>query len=488
MAKGKSLFFSVEGKYPLNVTRYSNAELFCEDAQDTAWCRKDFFNEFVSPLLKFGEVYILNDAAAPEKKSKILIVRSPDHVRMFDSVGITQTDFPSYTPGSVEELLTTKPDNFKNKVKLFITGAADSEIFDDLPHLSNFIYREPLGESILVFDYEDDKEILYDMFSYDEDDEYVIDCALRDGDLLCELDSVEYYVEEAFLNGDSILSNYFPDGLQAKEFAKKIYLEIKPDFDFNIQDDFKKVNRILDGIASDEIYDFFSAYAYYYDRSSFEAIARAINKELAQIKEDTGFILDPINSTITTTLGNLYYYLVSNGLTHLPLETALTKLSENYKSVRGFGGWGDAKYDLATDEFMDWNGFEQRAMHELEAIKNKMDIRNFDTLRDIFLKFDFQVSRIRPNIHPKTKNRFFIKDVDIQAETIKLSNESWGGKLWDMTFEEFKNWLDDDNAVLESKSILLSLQQILEDDSRKNRAPKVGIVRSNSNSSGRKTR
>jgi hypothetical protein len=57
-----------------------------------------------------------------------------------------------------------------------------------------------------------------------------------------------------------------------------------------------------------------------------------------------------------------------------------------------------------------------------------------------------------------------------------------------MTFEEFKNWLDDDNAVLESKSILLSLQQILEDDSRKNRAPKVGIVRSNSNSSGRKAR
>ena len=487
MAKGKSTFYSVEGKYPLNVTRYSNAELFCEDAQDTAWCRKDFFNEFVSPLLKFGEVYILNDAAAPEKKSKILIVRSPDHVRMFDSVGITQTDFPSYTPGPVEELITTKPDNFKNKVKLFITGGADSEIFDDLPHLSNFIYREPLGESILVFDYEDDKDIIYNIFRYDEDDTWTIDCALQDNDLLCELENTDYYIEESYVNGYGILSSYFPDGSQAKEFAKKIYLEIKPDFDFG-EEDSKKVNRIIDSFASDEIYDFFSAYVYYYDRSSFKAIARAINKELAQIKEDTGFVLDPINSTITTTLGNLYYYLVSNGLTHLPLETALTKLSENYKSVRGFGGWGDAKYDLATDEFMDWNGFEQRAMHELEAIKNKMDIRNFDTLRDIFLKFDFQVSRIRPNIHPKTKNRFFIKDVDTQAETVKLSNESWGGKLWDMTFEEFKDWLDDDNAVLESKSILLSLQQILEDDSRKNRAPKVGIVRSNSNSSGRKAR
>jgi hypothetical protein len=51
-----------------------------------------------------------------------------------------------------------------------------------------------------------------------------------------------------------------------------------------------------------------------------------------------------------------------------------------------------------------------------------------------------------------------------------------------MTFEEFKDWLESDDAVLESKNILLSLQQILEDDSRKNRAIKVGIVRSNSNS------
>ena len=186
MAKGKNLFYSVGGKYPLNVTRYSDAELFCEDAQDTVWCREDFFNEFVSPLLKFGEVYILKDSAAPEKKSKILIVRAPEHVRMFDSVGITQTQFPSYTPGPVEELLTTKPDNFKNKVKLFITGAADSEIFDNIPHFSTLIYREPLGESILVFDYEDNKDIIYDMFSYDEDDMNIIECALEDKDLECE--------------------------------------------------------------------------------------------------------------------------------------------------------------------------------------------------------------------------------------------------------------------------------------------------------------
>jgi len=485
MAKGKSLFYSVTGKYPLNVHKYSNAELFCEDAQDTAWCRKDFFNEFVSPLLKFGEVYILNDAAAPEKKSKILIVRSPDHVRMFDSIGVTQTEFPSYTPGPVEELLTTKPDNFKNKVKLFITGAAGSEIFEDLPHLSNFIYREPLGQSILVFDYEGDEEILYDTFRYSEDDLWTIDCALRDSDRLCELENVDYFIDESFLNGYLILSNYFPDGSQAKEFAKKIYLEIKPDFDFADEEDYKKVNRIIDSFASEDIYDFFSAYTYYYDRSSFEAIARAINKELDRIFKDTGFILDPINHTLRTTLGNLYLYLASNNLTHLPLETALMKMSDYYKSVRDFGGWDDARYDIATDEYMDWNGFEQRVMPVLEAIKNKMDARDLDILRDIFLKFNFQISKIKPNIHPKTRDEFFIKDVDTQAETIKLSNAGWGSKLRHMTFEEFKDWLDDDNAVLESKSILLSLQQILENDSRKNRAPKVGIVRSNSNSSGR---
>jgi hypothetical protein len=69
--------------------------------------------------------------------------------------------------------------------------------------------------------------------------------------------------------------------------------------------------------------------------------------------------------------------------------------------------------------------------------------------------------------------------LDAEERIVKLI---YGSKPLDMTFEEFKGWLESDDAVLESKNILLSLQQILEDDSRKNRAIKVGIVRSNSNS------
>jgi hypothetical protein len=69
--------------------------------------------------------------------------------------------------------------------------------------------------------------------------------------------------------------------------------------------------------------------------------------------------------------------------------------------------------------------------------------------------------------------------LDAEERIVKLI---YGNKPLDMTFEEFKDWLESDDAVLESKNILLSLQQILEDDSRKNRATKIGIVRSNSNS------
>jgi hypothetical protein len=471
MAKGKNLFYSVGGKYPLSVTRYSDAELFCEDAQDTVWCREDFFNEFVSPLLKFGEVYILKDSAAPEKKSKILIVRAPEHVRMFDSVGITQTQFPSYTPGPVEELLTTKPDNFKNKVKLFITGAADSEIFDNVPHFSKLIYREPLGESILVFDYEDNKDIIYDMFSYDEDDMNTIECALEDKDLECELENVDYYIDETFLEGYRILPNFVFIGTQAKVLANKIYLDVNPDFSFDDEEESKKVNKILYNIAPEGIENFFNAWVYYYDRSSFEAIARGIKKELAQIKEDTGFVLDPVNFTVSTTLGNLYYYLFFKNLTHLPIETALLKLSDNYKSVKNFGGWYDAKNELATDEFIDYNGLEQRTLPILKDIENKIKVvGNIDIIRDIFLKYDLRIRFSRSNKHPKTGKPFYFRDLDAKKGIVKLSDmSSIYSKTWEMTLEEFKDWLESDDAVLESKNILLSLQQILKDDSRKNR-------------------
>jgi hypothetical protein len=435
--------------------RYSNAELFCEDAQDTVWCNKDFFNEFVAPLLKFNEVYIFNDTGSEDKMTKKLIVRSPSFVRMFDPSGITQTSLPAYTPGPVEELLAKRPDNLSYKIKQFLTGVVGSEIFDNIPHLSKFIYREPLGESILVFDYEDDKDIIYDMFSYDDDDMNTIECALRDEDLECELENVEYFIDETFLGGYGILPSYFLDGTQAKELANKIYLNLKPDFNFDDDEEREKINKILYNIAPEGIDDFFNAWAYYYDRSSFKAIARGIKKELAQIKEDTGFVLDPINSTVSTTLGNLYFYLFSNRGTHLPVVFSLLKLSNYYKSVSNFGGWSDAKYDLATDEFLDYYGFAQRTLPILKNIENKI------------------------NKHPKTGEPFIFKYLDAEERIVKLI---YGSKPLDMTFEEFKGWLESDDAVLESKNILLSLQQILEDDSRKNRATKIGIVRSNSNS------
>jgi hypothetical protein len=211
-----------------------------------------------------------------------------------------------------------------------------------------------------------------------------IECALEDEHFECELENVEYYIDETFLEGYSILPNYFLVGTQAKELANKIYLDVQPDFHYDDEAEGKKVNKILYSIAPEGIENFFNAWVYYYDRSSFEAIARGIKKELAQIKEDTGFVLDPVNFTVSTTLGNLYYYLFFKNLTHLPIETALLKLSDNYKSVKNFGGWYDAKNELATDEFLDYNGLEQRTLPILKDIENKIKVGNIDIIRDIF--------------------------------------------------------------------------------------------------------
>jgi hypothetical protein len=58
--------------------------------------------------------------------------------------------------------------------------------------------------------------------------------------------------------------------------------------------------------------------------------------------------------------------------------------------------------------------------------------------------------------------------LDAKKGIVKLSDYGYS-KTWEMTLEEFKDWLESDDVALESKNILLSLQQILKDDSRKNR-------------------
>jgi hypothetical protein len=191
-----------------------------------------------------------------------------------------------------------------------------------------------------------------------------------------------------------------------------------------------------------------------------------------------------MENTISTTLANLYYYIVANNLVHLSLPNALRKLGNTFNSVKRFGGWSDAKYDLVTDQFLDYSAFELSTLPILNNIKNTISQGNINVIRDILVKYDLETNR-NENKHPKTGERYWLRDIDTENGTVTLSNSGWGGKSWEMTFEEFKDWLENDDAVLESKEILLSLQQILENDSRKNRAPKVGIVRSNSNSSGR---
>jgi hypothetical protein len=73
MAKEKKIIFS---NPEATIAKYSSKEVFCEDAQGTVWCNDEFYNNLVSPIMTYGEIYIISVHSPIKGDYKILLIRS----------------------------------------------------------------------------------------------------------------------------------------------------------------------------------------------------------------------------------------------------------------------------------------------------------------------------------------------------------------------------------------------------------------------------
>ena len=80
MAKAKKIIFSIP---EASIVKYATKEAFCEDAQGTVWCDDEFYFNYVSPIISWGEIYIIFVNSPQKGDFKLLLIRSENQSRQF---------------------------------------------------------------------------------------------------------------------------------------------------------------------------------------------------------------------------------------------------------------------------------------------------------------------------------------------------------------------------------------------------------------------
>lgn len=213
------------------------------------------------------------------------------------------------------------------------------ELEDADPFIKDIIVKYPRGASKVTFNFKNDYEVaeLLDIsdedihmlhslgYGYEFTDDYNITQDLKDG-----------YGNFWFsFNQDNI------------KLLKKISEYLIPEHEFNLDDEKfnKKLYEILDGDFDSELENMIYEYVEQINQYNEEKTTEAIDKELDEMLDGTGFSVGRDLEKINTTVGNLIY-----AIREMDYEGNLEGLVKQILEGRGrsVGGW----YDL-THQFYD---------------------------------------------------------------------------------------------------------------------------------------
>lgn len=471
MAKTKNTLFS---NSDASLVRYRDKETFCEDAQGTVWCEEEFYSNYVAPILKFGEVYIVN-FKADNPPLRQLIIRLPEgNNLLFDKEG-SPTKRRSFFPNDYLvrdyywHLLDKNPDYLAGKIRMFVSGKADQDVFKDIPYFNKIKLEEPLGRSKLVFSFQeqDGENFMEELFALGEYDLSQIKCAL-DTESECTIESDPDSHMEYFADGDSSLMSYFREG-EARELSKKIYKALKPGMNVDTvdSDELKKVNTTIEKLFNDELSSFFYEYLNYYNSASYAKMGDDVRKNLKALKDDIGVEWDPEFNKLEIQVNDLFYLLQNNK----GVETNFWAVLEKYlhKTDR-FSGYDEARYEFFDDAYFDYASFEKDVLPILKKIYDKLSSPNFKDTLGVYNLIQKDTDNRGYFQNPTLKNSelYTIRYVNPDEGTITFSR-IFSREPQTMTNQEFVDWMTNRKLNLESHDILLSLQQILSDEPRKNR-------------------
>ena len=319
---------------------------------------------------------------------------------------------------------------------------------DELYRLDDSIYdiyvNEPLGQSIITIQFEDDKE-LFDELDLDEQDVWFL--RIVNGYQGYEfMDS--YQVEQDFKEGYGI---YYDLNEENIETLKGIATTIMPNKEFNLEDDGYKseLSNMLIDLFPNEMDYIFGDFSAEKDHEMNAVAKEVIQDEFEKPLEESGINLNYNMDEVEITLADLYM----GGLqSNMFLSNAKEMVVAIMKKALGdnVGGWYENSYEFQDDSKFDSKSFNDYVATQFEKIIEKLEERSdeFFTIRD-FVEFRNRiVSKYKLKTWyktPKDENiMFIIQEFVPNKMTVKLNIKERGVnsiKSVDLDEEQFNNFL-----------------------------------------------
>jgi hypothetical protein len=319
---------------------------------------------------------------------------------------------------------------------------------DELYRLDDSIYdidvNEPLGQSIITIQFEDDKELFKEL-DIDEQDIWFMG-ALNSYNGYEFMDS--YQVEQDFKDGYGI---YYDLNDENVETLKGIATTILPNNEFNIEDEEYKteLSEMLLNLFYDEMDYIFGDFAAEKD-SEMNAVAKeAIKDEFERPLEENGINLNYDMDEVDITLADLYLGALQLNMFNSDAKEIIVAMMQKALGSN-VGGWYENSYEFQDESKFDSKSFNNYVSHQFEKILEKLDERSDEgyTVQD-FVEFrDRVTSKYKLKTwytNPKDDNIIFLIDsFDVGSMSVRLNVKTKDNGLFKqlrLDEEQFNNFL-----------------------------------------------
>ena len=319
---------------------------------------------------------------------------------------------------------------------------------DELYRLDDSIYdidvNEPLGQSIITIQFEDDKELFKEL-DIDEQDIWFMG-ALNSYNGYEFMDS--YQVEQDFKDGYGI---YYDLNDENVKTLKGIATTILPNKEFNIEDEEYKteLSEMLLNLFYDEMDYIFGDFAAEKD-SEMNAVAKeAVKDEFEKPLEENGINLNYDMDEVEITLADLYLGALQLNMFNSDAKEIIVAMMQKALG-NNVGGWYENSYEFVDESKFDSKSFNNYVATQFEKISNKLDERSdeFFTVQD-FVEFRNRiVSKYKLKTwygNPKDNNIIFLIDsFDPGSMSVRLNVKTKDNGLFKqlrLDEEQFNNFL-----------------------------------------------
>jgi hypothetical protein len=293
-----------------------------------------------------------------------------------------------------------------------------------------------LGESTIVFDFDDDEK-LFESLGMDENDVWfarVVNSSYDDYEFMDA-----YQVEDDFKEGYTVFGDLSAENKDKIEKILFLTMGKEVVVGREQQDDMESA-RFLINMFPNDIDDILTEYRWAKDSEMNKTAKRHIEIELGNFFEKTGFKLIRDYDYISTTPGNLLMWYAKTGEKDLDFEDLFKIIIEQSGGSR-LGGWYENSYEFQDSDNFDSEYFNRGVGRSLDNILEKLEDIDFNTegFANEFKKLTNKFKLGMFHELPKDKNyQFAIMGFNPENLNIKILAQnirSWKKKPLELSVE-----------------------------------------------------